>query len=353
MNKDFAIRLHKDREEIVRFCGSFKNIYLFGTGFIASQLYEYLAEENIEIKGVIVTEKHDEMFNGLQVQALSEANLTPEDGIILAVNSTNQSVIEKALLVSVDIKQIYHQMIYSVSSCPSIMCDGLIGRQLSDSPSPNGFFAECHTLNELGNKYHTDKSDSFHNYLSKYEFFLKDWKDKVFNLLELGVLNGDSLRVWEEYFENASIYGVDINPECIKEESDRIHIFIKDLSVIANYEELGKIKPSIIIDDGSHMWSHQLKSLFYMFDVLPSGGIFIMEDLETSFPAYRSYYYMDAAVCTYDVLASISGIVCSNEVLRKENTSAALWDLHEEIEQIASEVEMISFIHGSCIIIKK
>ena len=52
-----------------------------------------------------------------------------------------------------------------------------------------------------------------HDYINGYydaEFTPK--KDKSITLMEIGVLNGESINLWNKYFENAiTILGVDIN----------------------------------------------------------------------------------------------------------------------------------------------
>ena len=71
-----------------------------------------------------------------------------------------------------------------------------------------GFFREFHELERLGVEELTDKCRYRHNYLQKYEFFLRDWKEKPLRLLELGVFKGGSERMWKRYFPQAEIYGV-------------------------------------------------------------------------------------------------------------------------------------------------
>ena len=192
----------------------------------------------------------------------------------------------------------------------------------------------------------TDKT--LHNYLDKYEFFLNKWKDKKFNLLELGIFNGGSLRMWKKYFRNAEIYGVDINPECKIHADERIHVEIMDLSLLENLEALKNIQPEIIIDDASHIWSHQIKALINLFPVLPSGGIFIMEDLETS--VNRNLFsdgFDDFDISMYDVCERISKIVVSKIEDEVEDF------LSEDITKIGLLTDMISIIKGSCIFVKR
>lgn len=127
---------------------------------------------------------------------------------------------------------------------------------------------------------------------------------------------------------------------------------ISDLADENALLELHELQPEIIIDDASHMWSHQIKALYYLLPVLSSGGIFIMENLETSFSAYRNFLYADSCVSTYDVCSWISKIVCSREGIDKTEALTVIGELREELEYLASQLELVGFIHGSCIMIK-
>jgi cyclopropane fatty-acyl-phospholipid synthase-like methyltransferase len=44
--------------------------------------------------------------------------------------------------------------------------------------------------------------------------------------LEIGVFKGDSLRTWADYFLNADIIGIDINPNCTEHANKTITIKI-------------------------------------------------------------------------------------------------------------------------------
>ena len=221
-----------------------------------------------------------------------------------------------------------------------------VGRRATYAESLQfNFFRDFRELKVIAEKEFTDKVA--HSYLDKYEFFLKARKDKKFNLLELGVFDGGSLRMWKNYFPNAEIYGVDIDERCKAYEEDRIHIQIKDLSSIPNLIELRAIAPEIIIDDASHIWSHQLKSLLALFPVLPSGGIFIMEDLETSLNTDLFPGFNDVAVSGYDACERVARIVCG------KRADAFKDSLSEEITKIGMATELIATIKGSCIFIKR
>jgi len=73
------------------------------------------------------------------------------------------------------------------------------------------------TLLELFQKYNnyedveypSDKN-SYHSYIEDvYEEYFSQYKNKKINLLEIGVAFSGSIRLWNDYFKNAKIYGID------------------------------------------------------------------------------------------------------------------------------------------------
>ena len=72
-----------------------------------------------------------------------------------------------------------------------------------------------------------------------------------------------------------------------------------------------------------------------------------MEDIETSFPHLGFIGFDDAIISAYDVCQGVAECVASGGTLRKEIP------LKNHMEKIAAQTDMISVIHGSCIMIKK
>jgi uncharacterized protein (UPF0248 family) len=140
-------------------------------------------------------------------------------------------------------------------------------------------------FNELGKKYNTDKVYA-HHYDEIYDFYLKEFYEKNGAILEIGIFKGASLNMYLELFKNAYVYGIDINCE---ENNERYNIFKGDQS---NELQLNNIKQNIINenknifyinDDGSHIPEHQLLSFNVLFPLLVPGGIYIIEDIGTSY----------------------------------------------------------------------
>lgn len=148
------------------------------------------------------------------------------------------------------------------------------------------------TLSEISKKYPTDKDFTHNYYNAVYEDVFKNIKDEVKLLCEIGIggfwkemgwVPGNSLKVWRDYFPNASILGLDINSHEI-DDTDRITLDWLDQSkrdLVVQYSN--KLENyDIIIDDGSHNVYDQQITLAYFFKSLRSGGIYVLEDLHSS-----------------------------------------------------------------------
>ena len=111
-------------------------------------------------------------------------------------------------------------------------------------------------------------------------------KSQPIRILEIGVSKGGSLEIWKKYFgKDSVVYGIDVNPECAKLELDGVNIRIGSQSdptfLKALILEMGN--PDIILDDGSHRGEHQQVSFMTLWPFLEEGGVYIVEDLATSY----------------------------------------------------------------------
>jgi len=141
-------------------------------------------------------------------------------------------------------------------------------------------------LDELAIKYNTDKSSLLHDYANIYERYLCEHKTDYADILEIGVLNGSSLKMWADYFVYANIWGLDINPDCAKFADQRTKILIGNQNDEAFIREsiINKgMRFNMIIDDGGHKSSDQIGSFNLLFDSLNGGGYYIIEDVCCSY----------------------------------------------------------------------
>jgi hypothetical protein len=118
-----------------------------------------------------------------------------------------------------------------------------------------------------------------HNYLEAMDHQFTPIREKAKKVLEIGVQTTSSVKMWEEYFPNAIIYGLDIDPMCKKFEEGRIKIVIGDQSDEKILSQLPD-DLDVIIDDGSHIEDHVIKSLNYLYkNKLKIGGVYVIEDM--------------------------------------------------------------------------
>jgi hypothetical protein len=167
---------------------------------------------------------------------------------------------------------------------------------------------ENNDLYNIGIKYRTDKM-TVHGYHRFYDFVLKEYKNKNINMLEIGINNGRSLRMWSDYFgKNSKIYGMDLLYSTEKSFHKNIYELIGDQQKVSDLKNITKKtgKCDFIIDDGSHVPEHQLLSFNYLFkNSLKEGGVYIIEDIETS-------YWSDAELYGYNIN---SGIKSENNIV--------------------------------------
>ena len=135
---------------------------------------------------------------------------------------------------------------------------------------------------EIGLSSNTDKI-SYHRYDRIYPLYIDKYKDQDISLFEIGYENGNSFRMWKEYFPKATIYAMDIGHSL---NDGKHRVFKGDQSNIHDLERVASDigQCSIIIDDGSHVAEHQLKTFDYLFNnLLVYGGTYIIEDVECSY----------------------------------------------------------------------
>ncbi len=134
------------------------------------------------------------------------------------------------------------------------------------------------SLRELSRGKATDK-DTVHSYLDSYEALFFSRKDTVTNIMEIGILDGGSIRLWRDYFPNATVTALDISPKYFHDQS-RIRVFTGDAYTQDMLHKLTDRKYDIIIDDGPHT----LESMKYVATnytpLLAENGVLIIEDVQ-------------------------------------------------------------------------
>lgn len=144
------------------------------------------------------------------------------------------------------------------------------------------------TLDELFIKYGTDKSSLHHGYAPIYEKILEPFKGRLIDIFALGIggyyhpdKGGGDLRAFREWLPMARITAIDkYNKEFLQEYGIITHICKQDDE---KWLPFFCIEADIIIDDCSHINPLTIKSFELLFPRLNKRGIYVIEDLESSY----------------------------------------------------------------------
>lgn len=156
-----------------------------------------------------------------------------------------------------------------------------------------------HLLTDLMNKYGSDKGGKnlHHNYSEFYSEIFYHNRKKIKNFLEIGLGTNNinlpsnmgedgkplaSLRAWKDFFENANIYGADIDKDILKDE-ERIKTFYVDQTnpktIKEMFEKMNVKKFDVILEDGLHEFNANICFFENAIDYLSDDGIYIIEDV--------------------------------------------------------------------------
>lgn len=137
------------------------------------------------------------------------------------------------------------------------------------------------TLHDWGLQHGSDKA-THHRYCGFYQAHLND--PKV--ILEFGILNGASLKMWRDFYKGSLVIGMDIDYKppiegCLtyKFSATDPEAMAALTSVIPEYD--------LIIDDASHNTADQIFSFNLWWPKVKQGGRYIIEDIHASF--YTQY----------------------------------------------------------------
>jgi hypothetical protein len=168
-------------------------------------------------------------------------------------------------------------------------------------------------------------------------------------LLEIGVYQGASLYTWREYFPNAKIIGADINVTCKQFETSGVKIELADQS---NLEHLAHLAATygpfdVIIEDGSHMWEHQITTLRTLFPFVRSGGFYVVEDLQTNYGSMQAQYRGAASESCMDYLKSWMDLFVGDDSLDIASVEDPF------LRTYGRAAELMTFHRRACVIRKR
>lgn len=123
-----------------------------------------------------------------------------------------------------------------------------------------------------------------------YSKYFHKLKNENLKIMEIGIKEGYGIYAWQNYFTNASLYGIDIdwNPSIIVERNNlkqrhpqfkKARLYNIDSTKEDNWIEFYGKKFDIIIDDGDHHPDTQIATFKSAWKYLKSGGLYFIEDI--------------------------------------------------------------------------
>lgn len=151
-------------------------------------------------------------------------------------------------------------------------------------------------LTDLADRFGSDKGTIKHRYTELYHMLFNPYRSRKVTFLEMGLLIGGpehgidkdrktedcpSIRMWLEYFPKAHIHGLDVSDfSWFKHDRFTFHrCDMDDRAEIARTIDAMTPEPDIVLDDASHASHHQQNAFLEIFPRLPSGGLYVIEDL--------------------------------------------------------------------------
>lgn len=108
-------------------------------------------------------------------------------------------------------------------------------------------------------------------------------KDNQLNMLEIGIYRGDSIRLWNNYFQNANIDCIDVY------SCDKLNIYPRVNQIVSDaytFSTLNTIKDEyydIIIEDGPHNMETVSFVLQHYCSKLKPNGLLVIEDVKETY----------------------------------------------------------------------
>ena len=148
------------------------------------------------------------------------------------------------------------------------------------------------SLVDLVDNSKTDKN-TWHSYLPLYESLFSSKKNSATHILEIGIgpfykNNGGSINLWSKYFNNATIFALDIIPFDAVDISiinnPKIYLYTAsdayDINFFTKTFINTQLKFDILLDDGPHTLESMITFIILYSNLLKDDGILVIEDVQ-------------------------------------------------------------------------
>jgi trans-aconitate methyltransferase len=167
-------------------------------------------------------------------------------------------------------------------------------------------------LDVIALKYVTDKyiAETDIGHTKIYAELFEPLRNKPIDILEIGIANGGSLKMWADYFPFANVSGIDINPNSLQYQNNQITVFIGNQNDSKFLDKFSCNEYDVIIDDGSHYPIDQQISFTHLFDCVAPLGFYIIEDVCV---AYMNEYKQDGSLNIIEYFKSLIDSIVKRE----------------------------------------
>jgi hypothetical protein len=139
------------------------------------------------------------------------------------------------------------------------------------------------SLQSLVDNSRTDKNTN-HSYLPVYDKLFESKRHTANHILEIGIAQGGSIKLWRDYFPDALIHAADIYPQ------SELPVDLSKLPDVICYTNTDAYSPDflqrmympldIVIDDGPHTFQSQEAAIKAYVPRLAKDGILVIEDIQ-------------------------------------------------------------------------
>jgi len=142
------------------------------------------------------------------------------------------------------------------------------------------------TLEQMIDTTRSDKSNR-HSYVGLYQNLLIDKKNTAQNILEIGICDGGSIKLWHDFFPLATIHGVDIIGDHMIWNELKDKPYFKIYASTDGYDpefverEFANKKFDMILDDGPHTLESMLSFIELYADLITDDGLLMIEDIQS------------------------------------------------------------------------
>jgi hypothetical protein len=144
------------------------------------------------------------------------------------------------------------------------------------------------SLEQIVDNSRTDKN-TVHSYLQLYQNLLVCKKETAKNVLEIGICNGGSIKLWSDFFINAKVFGLDImninNVWDVIKNNENIILYTSidayNKDFVDNHFIKQNIKFDFMLDDGPHSLESMKQFIKLYSQLMTDDGILIIEDVQS------------------------------------------------------------------------